>query len=205
VSGALYLMRHGTAAPEGLLLGQADVPLLPEGVAQAERRSRELSAVTFDLAFCSPLRRSRQTAEIVLSGNAANVSSLTEAPDLREISLGRWEGMDKRSILAAFPDAWEARGRDMLNTPAPGGESFADLAARVLPAFAAIRRQTAGRTVLLVAHQAVNRVILSHARGLPLAELFTIPQPPAALTLLANCERQCLRRPGRCPGPRRGK
>jgi broad specificity phosphatase PhoE len=107
------------------------------------------------------------------------------APALAEISLGEWEGKSKDWIRRAYPAAWEERGRDVVHVPPPGGESFTDLAARVLPAFTRLRSEAAGHArSLLVAHQAVNRVILARVMDLPLLAAVTLPQPPGALSVL---------------------
>ena len=180
----LYLVRHGEAAPPGILAGSADYGLTPAGRAQVETRRDELAAVTFSAAWASPLRRARQTARIILGGNPANTAGLTIVPDLREIRLGEWEGKDTQWIRAVWPREWEARGIDPANAAPPGGESFAMLAERVLPAFSAICREAESHACsLLAAHQAVNRVIIAAATGLPLGRLLHIPQALAAVSV----------------------
>lgn len=181
----LYLVRHALAAPPGLLVGRSDLPLLPEGEAQAARLREELAAVPFSAAWTSPLLRARRTAEVILSGNSGLVAEALVVPGLLEIALGEWEGRRKEEVRQAYPELWEARGRDFLRVPPPGGESMEALAERIRPVFAAIRREAArhGHS-LLVAHQAVNRVILADLEGLPLERMREIAQPPAAVTVL---------------------
>ena len=180
----LYLIRHGEAAPAGILAGCADFALTPAGRLQVEMRRDELAAVTFSAAWASPLRRARQTARIILGGNPANTSVVQVVPALREIALGEWEGKDRELIRAAWPREWEARGTDPANVAPPGGESFAMLAERVLPAFADICREAGHHACsLLAAHQAVNRVIIAAATGLPPGNLLSIPQALAAVSV----------------------
>jgi probable phosphoglycerate mutase len=78
---------------------------------------------------------------------------------------------------------WALRGENFLNSRPPLGESFRDLAKRVWPAFEKVKALATGN-VLVVAHQAVNRVILARERNIPLTELLTIPQPTGALNIL---------------------
>jgi probable phosphoglycerate mutase len=185
VKSLLYLFRHGQAAPPGILAGRTEYPLSSEGEAQADRWRMALSDVTFGIARTSPLARARQTAARILSGNSANTRSLLPVPGLTEISLGEWEGKSKEWVRRTYPVEWEARGRDFVHVSPPGGESFAELADRVRPAFEALRSEAAGHACsLLVAHQAVNRVILGTVLGLPLAEAVALAQPPGALTVL---------------------
>lgn len=179
----LYLFRHGTAAPPGVLIGGSDVPLAPEGEDQIRAWTAALSHIRFEKVWSSPLKRAVQSAAILLSYDSSEVEVL---PGLREINLGQWEGKTKEWIKKNSTQEWEARGQDIVSIPPPEGESFSDLSARVLPVFIELCEQaTQYRNVLIAAHQAVNRVILCHIQGLPLESLLTIPQPTAALNILS--------------------
>jgi probable phosphoglycerate mutase len=158
-----------------------------------------LAGVRFDLAFSSPLARAVRTARLILEAGRPEVDGGPgpggrPAPpepelvgDLREIGLGRWEGLDKDEARRLDPGLWLARGRDLASVPPPGGESFADLAARVWPAFDRIAERLASgeaERILVVAHQAVNRVILARERGIALDRVLEIGQPPGAVAVL---------------------
>lgn len=181
----LYLFRHGAAAPPGILAGRRDYPLNEQGRRQAAYWREQCAGQAFSAAWCSPLLRARQSAAIILAGNPANVAQADVLPELAEVSLGLWEGLDKERIRARWPEIWEARGRDPAGVAPPQGESLLDLAARVLPVFAALCERTAAHAAsLLVAHQAVNRVILARLLDLPPDAWRDIRQPPAALAIL---------------------
>lgn len=185
----LFLFRHGRAAPPGLLIGETDLPLSAEGEAQARFWRDALDGLVFSAAWSSPLARARRTASVILSGNRANPREAAIVPDLREVSLGQWEGRNKEWIAQHYPREWEARGRDPAGTAPPGGESFNALAERVLPAFSLLCREALRHEhSLLVAHQAVNRVVLARAMGIPLARMLEIPQDLTALTILEITE-----------------
>lgn len=186
MSGLIYLFRHGqSTAPTGLMVGRSDLELSAEGRLQAERWGQRLSAIRFTLAVSSPLRRALQTAELILGGRPDN-ASLRLAPELREISLGQWEGRAKDWVRRHYPQDWAARGRDIINHPPTGGESLADLAARVWPAFQRLAREAAEHQyTLVVAHQAVIRVILARLPGSWPDNPLEIDLPPAALSILA--------------------
>lgn len=181
----LYLVRHALAASPGLMAGRADLPLLPEGERQAAHLRDELSGVTFTAAWSSPLLRARQTATIILSGNENNVQEAVLLNDLIEISLGAWDGRHKRELRREYPELWAARGKDILNIPPPGGESLIVLANRIRPVFAALCHEASDhQNSLLVAHQAVNRVIIADCIGLPISRILEIDQSPAAFSVL---------------------
>jgi probable phosphoglycerate mutase len=177
----IYLARHGQVAPEGVLVGQADWPLTEAGRAEILAiKEKELTGVTFDLAFVSPLTRAKETLAILLGD--ANVLVQIE-PDLREITLGEWDGLTKDEVKKRWPFEWKWRGEDFWERKAPGGESFRDLAERVWPAFDRIKEK-AGQNTLVVAHQAVNRVILARERDIPVTEIFKIDQPTGAINVI---------------------
>ena len=102
---------------------------------------------------------------------------------LREINLGRWEGLTQEQVQINYPDLWKHRGQDPANCRPPDGESFKDLSARVVPAFETIARQAQGN-ILVVAHAGVIRVILCHLLDIPLVHVFRIGQDYGALNLI---------------------
>ena len=185
MSARIFLFRHGQAATGGLMTGQRDVPLSPEGEAEVLRWHERLAKTLFDAAYSSPLLRARQTASLLLGMDALSVHEPVLVEDLREICLGRWEGRSKLQVMQEDAQSWEARGRDIVGVAPPEGESVRQLAGRVLPAFRAVLSQSVNKqNVLVVAHQAVNRVILAEIEDIPLDRILSIPQPTAVLNLL---------------------
>jgi broad specificity phosphatase PhoE len=128
-------VRHGRCERAGTLLGQCDVDLTAEGVAQAEALAAELEGV--ERVVSSDLRRAVRTAERIAS--RAGVPVELDAR-LREISYGPWDGQP-----------WE----DGV-TPAESWEAFQ---VRVLAAWRDLQAGTA-RVTVVVAHQGVNAVLL---------------------------------------------
>lgn len=184
MAGLIHLFRHGaTLAPPGVMVGSSDFELSPKGRGQAEAWRDRLD-VTFSLAVASPRRRARQTAELILAGQP-NRPPLRVIPELREISLGEWDGRPKDWVQARYPAEWVARGRDLWSARPPGGESFQDLQDRVWPAFQALGREAAAVAhTLVVAHQAVIRVILAALPDRGPRNVFEWPLPPAVQLIL---------------------
>ncbi len=185
MTGYLYLLRHGRAeAPAGLMIGRTDFPLSAEGRREAGYWRGQLAGTRLTLALASPLGRARETAEIILAGRPDN-APLRLVPELAEIFLGEWDGRSKAWVQAHYPAAWEARGRDFWCCPPPGGESFLDLAARVMPAFQALAREAAAhQNTLVVAHRAVIRVVLADFTGERPEHPSEMDMPTAALARL---------------------
>ena len=181
----IYLMRHGTitsASEPKRFIGQTDLPLNAAGRKQARQWSALLAPTAFDGIYCSDLKRARETAGIIAAGRAVPVTALTA---LREIHLGAWEGLTFGEVRARFPDEFRRRGTNLPGYRLADGESFNDLRHRVVPAFEAIARQHGGH-VLIVGHAGVNRVLLCHLLGVPLANLFRLAQDDACLNVLVG-------------------
>lgn len=181
----ILLLRHGqilSDVPEKRFIGQSDLPLSDMGRRQARYWADILSTLTVDRVVTSDLRRCMQTARIIAAGKSVPV---LPNPDFREIHLGRWEQMTFARVRADWPDAFLRRGQDISEFRTPGGESFADLQRRVMPAFHHEADHPA-RTVLIIAHAGVNRVILCHLLGMPPSNLFRLAQDNGAMNLIAR-------------------
>lgn len=180
----ILLARHGETAwnAEGRYQGQEDIPLSETGEAQARALGERLRFVHIDRAVASPLRRALRTAELALGDD--RLARLTTDAGLMEIAHGRWEGLLAAEIRAQDPErlhAWRHAPHEVLM---PGGESLQHVLDR---AWAALGRATEGLgdgTLLVVAHDAVNRVLLCRILGLPLAKLWSFRQAPTTLNLL---------------------
>lgn len=183
----ILLARHGETPwnAEGRYQGQEDIPLSEVGQAQARALGARLAGLRIDRAVASPLVRARVTAELAL-GDARKAMLTTDA-GLMEIGHGEWEGLLASEIGQRDGDRLQA-WRDAPHTvqmPGDGGESLQQVFDRAWPAFA---RATDGLrtddTLLVVAHDAVNRVLLCHLLGIPMARLWTFRQAPTTLNLL---------------------
>jgi probable phosphoglycerate mutase len=181
---AVLLIRHGVVSEdaEERFLGAADAPMCAAGEAQIRELAARLRLrASPDAIYCSDLSRSRRTAELLAGGSAAPIRV---RPALREIDMGDWQGLSRREVAERRPADYSARGRDIANFRPPGGESFADLAARVLPCWRDLVADGETQVVAIAGHAGVNRVILCHLLGAPLANLFRIAQRPAGVNVV---------------------
>ena len=181
----ILLARHGETPwnAEGRYQGQEDIPLSPVGEAQARALGARLADVRIDRAVASPLSRARTTAEYALGD--ARREALALDPGLMEIAHGTWEGL----LASEIRDRDGERLRQWREAPdtvlMPGGESLQMVFDRAWPAFAkAAEGLGDDDTLLVVAHDAVNRVLLCHILGIPFARLWTFRQAPTTLNLL---------------------
>ena len=160
----LYIMRHGET-PWNVLRrfqGRSDIPLNEKGIELARVTAKGLADVPFDLAFTSPLKRARRTAELVLEGR--NVP-LRDEERLIEIAFGDYEG--KTAFPTEFnldPDPNLLRFlRDPEHyIPPKGAESIPELRARAESYLDELCRDPAltDKTLLLSTHGGVTTALL---------------------------------------------
>ena len=179
----LYLMRHGDSRQDDIkrYIGQTDLPLNEKGIEQAKYWQQKLSSVCLCRIYCSDLIRSLETARIIVQNRGISLSVL---PELREIHLGTWDGLSVMEVRQCFPGEYERRGENLPDYRPPIGESFSDLRRRIVPVFERIVGEMEGN-VLIVGHAGVNRTILCHVLGMPLANLFRLEQPYGSLSIIA--------------------
>jgi phosphoserine phosphatase len=181
----ILLARHGETAwnAEGRYQGQEDIPLSPVGEAQARALGARLREVRIDRALASPLARARRTAELALG--EARMAQLQLDDGFKEIAHGQWEGLLASEIAARDPERLRAWREAPERVQMPGGESLGQVFER---AWAALERACHGLgaddTLLLVAHDAVNRVLLCRVLGIPFDRLWSFRQAPTTLNLL---------------------
>jgi broad specificity phosphatase PhoE len=186
----IYLLRHGEVegATTRRFIGHLDVPLSPLGERQCAAQAARLKTAGLAAVFCSDLVRSRRSAEII---SAPHGLTPTVVPALREMAMGRWDGLTAEEIRAREPEAfaeWMARIGEF---PFPGGESVPDLLARASVAFDTIVAAHAGQAIAIVAHGGTNRALLCRALGLPLGRLLAFGQDYGALSMLEMRAGEC--------------
>ena len=181
----IMLARHGETPwnAEGRYQGQVDIPLSEVGIGQATALGQRLQDVHIDRAVASPLARATPTAQLALAEDLTPMLAFDDG--LLQIAHGEWEGLLASEIAQRDPQrlqAWKDAPESVLM---PGGESLQMVLERAWPA---LKRACAGLgaddTLLVVAHDAVNRVLLARILGLPLAKLWGFRQAPATLNLL---------------------
>lgn len=167
----LYFIRHGETDwnLEGRLQGQRDIPLNDLGRVQAEEAGRKLAklrANVEDLAyFASPLRRTRETIEIVRRALGLHPEFYRQDDRLKELSFGHWEGQTWDEVSRTDPLRAEAREKDKWHYVPPQGESYAMLKERVLPMIEAIERDA-----VVVSHGGVARCLMVALGGMSFEE-----------------------------------
>jgi broad specificity phosphatase PhoE len=164
----LVVVRHGETDSNAThrFTGQIDVPLNSLGERQARAAGLALAGEHFDLVVVSDLLRARQTADAILPHLNA---SATYDPDLREISLGSWEGLTSDEIEERYPDELARHLSRATGFAPPGGESAIELAARVARALQCSHTAHPDGAVLWVTHGGVIGALICQVLGIDLA------------------------------------
>jgi probable phosphoglycerate mutase len=185
---SVYLARHGQTAYnlERRFQGHLPVPLDETGRAQAVELAERASAHEFAALWCSPLRRARETADILAERIGLDPR---EEPRLMETDAGDWTDRLFADVHAEAPEAFAGFIGGDPSFAFPGGESFAQQGVRVAAALAEIERDDL--PALVVCHGVVIRIALYQRAGHRVALAERVPN--AALVPLA-----CLRPEG-CP------
>jgi broad specificity phosphatase PhoE len=150
-----------------------DPPLDEVGRKQSEALAAALKDRPIAAVFSSQFLRARQTASII-SATLGEPSKVIDA--IGEIDIGTWEGLTWDQIRAKWPKETAAFEEDCSKQGYLGGENYTQLRDRVVPAFATLVGEFAGKTVVAVGHNGVNRAAICHWLGIPLGYSRRIPQ-----------------------------
>ena len=177
----LYIIRHGRTDWNRIhkLQGRTDVPLNEEGRKMAEDARLRYENVHFDVCYCSPLSRAKETAQILLRGR--NVPVFYDER-LIEMSFGNYEGTENclekgkdTPLGILFFNPGEFKGLE-------GGESFDQLFERTGSFLkeVALPLVKQGKDVLIVGHGAMNSSIVCQIMNKPRSEFWSLS--------IKNCE-----------------
>jgi broad specificity phosphatase PhoE len=159
----ILLARHGETDwnRENRFQGHADPPLNERGRAQAGALAERLTSEAVAAIYASPLRRARETAEIIGARIGLSVESVAA---LREVDVGSWSGLTRAEIEQRFPDGyrrWLGYG--------PGwddGETYEEMGERVLGALGELAARHPAERILVVTHGGPIRAAHAHALGI---------------------------------------
>ncbi len=179
----IYFIRHGEseANQRQIFAGQTDVSLTPLGRRQAACTAEYLRTVALDAVYTSDLLRAVQTAQPVADSHGL---PLRMRPALQEIHAGEWEGRPFTELMTR-PD-YRQWIQQIGLAHCAGGESVAELQSRIAAAVADIVRRHPGGTVCIVTHAAAIRTQECLWRGVPLAQMHTVPWVSNASVTVAD-------------------
>lgn len=188
----ILLLRHGQTDWNAIrrIQGQRESDLTETGRGHATRQGAILAGLEGALQtrslWCSPLRRTRQTAEIALGEEHARVRFDDR---LKEVSMGEWEGW----LYADLPSRWPKEAARWTNTfdrcvEAPGGEGFEALMARAQSFLDDLETPA-----VIVAHGVINMAIRGIVLGLDRDGMTELEAEQGVVLRLENGREETLR------------
>jgi broad specificity phosphatase PhoE/ribonuclease HI len=179
------LLRHGQTvlSIESRFSGLGSDPeLTAEGREQARTAGQRLAAQKFDAIITSPLRRARQTAQVV-SAIVAHLGEIAVDDGIRETDFGVWEGLTFAEVSRKWPTEMAAWLKDPTVAP-PGGESFAETDQRVGAAIEGLRESYPGQRLLVVSHVTPIKLLVRRALEAPMSALYRMHLELASITAI---------------------
>lgn len=178
----ILLIRHGTndCAQQRLLAGRTPgVHLNEEGRAQAESLAQRLSMAQLAAVYSSPLERTKETAAPLAERLGLMVEFLDE---VLESDCGRWTGqsLDELSKTAT----WQQAQAHPSCFRFPGGESMAEIQARMVAAMDVLLARHPGQTIAVVSHSDPIRLAIAYYAGIPLDLFQRLVVAPASVSEL---------------------
>ncbi len=182
----VYLLRHGETtynADGNRYCGRTDIELTEKGMAQANLANTLLKDVKFDAVYSSPLKRAKITAAI------ASGREVVTDERLIEVDFGTWEGKTRAEFIAENELLWANWSADPQIANAGGiGENGQAIVERVDHFFKEIQQKHPDGTILVVAHNGVNRLYMAYKLGMPLKNYRQLAQENSSITLFELAE-----------------
>jgi broad specificity phosphatase PhoE len=160
-------LRHGEIESNRnrIYAGRSEEPLTLRGRQQAMEAAKQLTSLGVDAIYCSPLRRTKETAEII--GSFLGIRPVAEKSFI-EMRMGPWEGKSEDLVSREFPDAWQIWNTKPAELSLDGRETLTELQIRVLSGIEKLKRHNQDHNLLIVTHVAIIRVLLLHFQNLDL-------------------------------------
>ncbi len=180
-------MRHGFVDYTSKEVIESQDPsravLTERGREEARIAGIALADIKFDLALCSGLKRTRQTAELVLAEHPQNLQ-LEDVHGFQELRSGQYINFESPQQLAAVMTFQFEQAGEPGATFLEGGEKFSDAMTRINAALTALLMRPDWASCLLVAHEVVNRLILATILGAPLGASAGFEQDTGCINII---------------------
>ncbi|HSJ18989.1 MAG TPA: bifunctional RNase H/acid phosphatase [Nocardioidaceae bacterium] len=184
----LVLVRHGATdhTNEKRFSGRGghDPSLNADGLAQVRAVADWLAPLAdeIDVVVSSPLRRTRETADII----AERLSHRVEVEEgLAEAAFGTWEGLTFLEVQQAYPDDLDAWLGSLDVAPGRHGDSFEEMDTRVRRTRDRLLSGYPGKAVIAVTHVTPIKLLVRMALGAPLDAVYKMELAPASVTVIS--------------------
>jgi phosphoserine phosphatase len=186
----VIILRHGQSSynSQGRIQGRCNESTLTEkGIADAITTGKALNGLNLAAVYCSPLQRAHLTAQNVVAQVAGAPVPIVDDL-LQEVDLPPWEKMLFSEVAAQFPteyQTWHERPHELvMNINGQEHRPIPTLYAQAEAFWQNILPRHEGQTILIVAHNGINRALISTAVGIPMHYYQSIQQSNCAVSVL---------------------
>ncbi|WP_035799946.1 histidine phosphatase family protein [Crocosphaera chwakensis] len=190
----VIIVRHGQSSynAKRLIQGRSDESVVTEkGRQDAQKVGNTLSSLPIDAIYSSPLQRAKTTAEII-QNCFKEPPTLSPTEQLREVDLPLWEKLHKDEVAKKFPDeyqCWKERPHEfkmVLSTSEGQREHFPVLSLyeQAQEFWQTLLEKHQNQTILIVAHNGINRCLIMSAIGVPPSHYHRIQQSNCCINVL---------------------
>ena len=185
--GTLLIVRHGETDwnAEGRIQGHTDIGLSDTGAEQARLLGARLASMGIDVAYCSDMKRTSETAALALGDRDV---VLNRTPRLREYDKGSYEGLTLPEIKAQFPEDYPRYLEKNLDYAPAGGETTRGVSLRMAEVFGEIKAKHLNETVLVVGHGGSLRAGMVSLLSMPLEGNWSFVFGNCSLTMVDTFE-----------------
>jgi len=178
----IILLRHGEVENAGsVFYSQQDIHLSERGRKQSLVLADRLKDIPLSMIFSSDLSRCLFLAKAIAGKRGLAVEARSE---LREADFGLWSGLGWDAVEAGYPGAILEYMKKPESYRPPQGENLAEVALRVWRVIGEVLKEYKEKTVAIVSHGGVNRVLIAKAIGLSLNNIFFLEQDFACVNVL---------------------
>ena len=181
----IYLVRHGQTAwnKEEIFRGRTDLPLDGTGLKQAELAGEYFKGMEIHEIYSSPLARAWMTAEKIAQSHSLKVQPLEGIIDM---SFGNWEGHPHEEIKKMDSGRYRQWREEPHRVSLPGGESLEEVRVRSMAALEKVIQSNPEKTLVLVSHRVINKVLICGILGINNSHFWQIGQDTTAINLIQH-------------------
>jgi len=154
----IFIIRHGETDynKNGRYLGRTDISLNKNGISQAKELAGKISNLDFDIIYCSPLKRTVETARFIKQKHACE---FIIDDHFIERSVGIYEGLTKDEAKNKYPDLYARNITRIFNEAPPDGETINEVIKRVSDGLNNIKKQNQFSKIMIVTHAFVAKAV----------------------------------------------
>jgi probable phosphoglycerate mutase len=179
----IYLVRHGTTEwnREEIFRGRAECRLNETGLAEARALADYFAEIPIEAVFTSPLSRALETARPTAESQGRKI---VPDPAFTDLDFGAWQGLRLKEAQEQYPDLYRLWRVQPGAVSFPGGENLAQVRSRAWEGLLRLAEGNPQRTILIVTHRVVTKVLICAALGLDDSRFWQVKQDSTAINCL---------------------